>query len=115
MKLALALALALVSAPDRTEATLSSLRGAIAVFKIRNDRWPRTIDELARARLIDRAPVDAWGHSFLWLRPVEPNGSGCLLSMGPDGKPGTDDDLEQGCDRAALDQYLSLRAMAGGS
>jgi hypothetical protein len=95
---------------DRTESTLMSLRGAIAVFKIRNERWPRTLTELAEARLIDRVPTDSWGRAFLWLRPIQDRGQGCLLSTGPDGEPGTGDDVGEGCDRAVLNQHLLVQA-----
>ena len=110
--LATAIALFLVSSPSlgRTESTLMSLRGAIAVFKIRNDRWPRTLEELAEARLIERVPTDPWGRAFLWLRPIQDRGHGCLLSTGPDGEPGTGDDVSEGCDRTVLNQHLLVRA-----
>lgn len=110
--LAAILSVSLSGAPEResTEATLMSLRGAIAVFKIRTDRWPRTLAELAEARLVERVPKDGWGRAFLWVRPVDDRTHGCLLSTGRDGVPGTDDDVAEGCDRMLLNQHLLLAA-----
>ncbi len=108
-----AVSLCLIGVADQrqaTEATLMSLRGAIAVFKIRTDRWPRNLAEVAEARLIDAVPNDAWGRPFLWLRPIDRRGSGCLLSTGPDGQPATADDVTEGCDPAVLNQHLLVRA-----
>ncbi len=110
MILAAALSLCLVSAPDATESTLMSLRGAIAVFKIRNERWPRTLTELVQARLIETVPKDGWGRELVWLRPTDDRTHGCLMSVGADGVPGTADDVAEGCDRTLLNEHLLLEA-----
>ncbi len=107
------LLLALIVSPshvDQTKVELQSLRGAIAVFKIREDRWPRTLDELVEARLLQKVSRDAWGNAFLWLRPVDDRGHGCLLSAGEDHRPGTGDDLAEGCERTVLNQHLLVQA-----
>jgi len=39
-------------------------------------------------------PVDPWGHKYIYEYPGKHNPSGYdLSSAGPDGKPGTDDDI----------------------
>lgn len=99
-----------VSRTDDTRVRMMSLRGAIAVFKIRTDRWPRTLDDLIEARIVDRVPTDGWGHPFLWVRPTKDESHGCLLSFGADGRIGSKDDLREGCDLRLLNQHLLVQA-----
>lgn len=98
------------SPADETRMRLMSLRGAIAVFKIRTDRWPRTLEDLVEARLVDQVPRDGWDNSFVWVRPVNDDSHGCLLSSGADGRTGSVDDLVEGCDLRLLNQHLLVDA-----
>lgn len=47
-----------------------------------------------RGPYLDKLPVDPWGHKYIYEYPGKHNTNGFdLFSTGPDGKPGTDDDI----------------------
>ena len=95
---------------DMVSLELQNLRGAIAVYKIRTERWPRTLDELVDAGMLDRSPNDPWGRPYLWIRPVDDRKHGCLMSAGEDGALGTRDDRTAGCELELLNQHLLVEA-----
>ena len=110
MKLALLLLSLTVSEVDPIQLDLQNLRGAIAVFKIRTERWPRQLSELVELGVLDREPKDRWGRAYLWIRPVDDRKHGCLLSLGLDGVAGTKDDVTAGCELDLLNQHLLMEA-----
>ena len=47
-----------------------------------------------RGPYLDKLPVDWWGHKYIYEYPGKHNTNGYdLFSAGPDGKPGTGDDI----------------------
>jgi len=88
-------------------ADISKLSQAVASFEIDNGRYP-TADEgldalvkkpkaadLANWRQeAEKLPVDPWGHAYLYKIPGEKNTDFTIYSCGPDGKPGTADDVK---------------------
>jgi general secretion pathway protein G len=94
------------SRPARALATISTLEKALDRFELNTGRYP-TSDEGLEALVtqpkdvegwqgpyINAVPLDPWGNPFIYLWPGEGGGSGPdLLSTGPDGKPGTADDI----------------------
>lgn len=88
-------------------AQIRNFRAALAAFEIDNDRFPKGRDglfELLRrpnnARnwhgpyLEQGIPKDPWGHDYIYDCPGKHNpASYDIVSMGPDGTLGTDDDI----------------------
>lgn len=86
---------------------MSNFRAALAAFEIDNDRFPKGRDglyELLRrptdARnwhgpyLDQGIPKDPWGHDYIYDCPGKHNpASYDIVSMGPDGVLGNDDDI----------------------
>jgi general secretion pathway protein G len=87
---------------------ISTLRTALAVFESDNDRYPTTQEGLGalldapaglnnwRGPYLDQTslPRDPWGNPYVYRQPGERNPrSYDLFSPGPDGRPGTDDDI----------------------
>jgi general secretion pathway protein G len=74
-----------------------TLREVLNRYKIDNRRFPTEAEGLAaltnsEKRYLDKLPVDPWGQPYRYANPgkrqeVE------VFSYGPDGKPGTDDDI----------------------
>ncbi|MCL2824510.1 MAG: type II secretion system protein GspG [Polyangiaceae bacterium] len=64
---------------------MSRLEVSIDLFAIVNDRYPRSLDEVGIGSL-----VDPWGAPYVYFRI--PTGYE-IWSCGPDGLPGTEDDI----------------------
>jgi len=57
---------------------------------------PNTLQELYTLKYIVRAPRDPWGREFLYACPSQTSGEDDdIVSKGPDGQPGTDDDIKE--------------------
>lgn len=81
------------------------IKSALDNFEIDNGTYPRSLQDLfvppANAKHWhgpyiegNKLPVDPWGNPYIYYFPGKHNPSGYdLLSMGPDGKEGTDDDI----------------------
>ena len=77
---------------QRTELVLRRVEAALLEFAARYGALPARLDELvAPAGLLAVAPRDGWGRALVWRRALSAVG-GTLESVGPDGRPGTDDD-----------------------
>ena len=84
-------------------ADLSSIKTALDAFEVDNGFYPKSIQDLVTAPgnaknwhgpYLDKVPQDPWGNNYLYYFPGKHNsGSYDLLSVGPDGKEGTDDDV----------------------
>ena len=87
---------------------IQKLEGAIEMYKLRNNSFPTTeqgLDALVTAPTIEplpknypeggfirRLPNDPWGNPYALISPGE-LGMIDIFSNGPDGQPGTDDDI----------------------
>lgn len=87
---------------------IQQLESALEMYKLKNNNFPSTeqgLDALVNAPTIDpiprnyptdgfikRLPEDPWGNPYQLLSPGE-LGTIDLFSNGPDGQPGTDDDI----------------------
>ncbi len=85
----------------KTWMTIAELTDAVLRFQHDFQRWPDSFDQLLRPPAdqppyLESLPRDAWGNSFRYLRVLEPGTPGefHIVSDGPDGKPGTGDDIE---------------------
>jgi len=84
-------------------ADLSSIKTALDAFEVDNGFYPKAIQDLVLAPnnaknwhgpYLDKIPQDPWGNNYVYYFPGKHNtGSYDLLSVGPDGKEGTDDDV----------------------
>ena len=87
---------------------IKQLEGALEMYKLKNNIFPTTeqgLDALVQEPTIDpiprnyptdgfikSLPLDPWGNDYQLLSPGE-LGSIDLFSNGPDGQPGTEDDI----------------------
>jgi general secretion pathway protein G len=85
---------------------ISSFRTALDAFELDNGYYPRGKDGLLdlvqqprdsqnwRGPYMEEIPDDPWGNPFIYESPgkMNPN-SYDLMSLGPDGRAGTDDDI----------------------
>jgi general secretion pathway protein G len=92
---------------------LAAFRTALNAYEVDNGKFPQAAQGLLslvakptaapepknwKGPYIDRTeiPKDPWGHEYQYLCPGAKNTSGFdLFSAGPDGQPGTEDDLWQ--------------------
>ncbi len=86
---------------------MANLRAALGAFKDATGRYPTTEEGLRllverqmnypggrTAPLLRRIPPDPWGNAYQYACPGAHNCKGYdLYSFGPDGKPGTGDDI----------------------
>jgi general secretion pathway protein G len=87
---------------------INALETSLTMYKMDNYQYPTTeqslealvtetdIEPAARrfpqGGYVKRLPNDPWGNEYQLLNPGE-NGAMDVFSMGPDGEPGTDDDI----------------------
>jgi len=81
------------------------IKAALDEYEMQNDTYPKSLQDLIvqpsdaknwRGPYLDPPvlPVDPWGNPYIYYFPGKHNPTGYdLLSMGPDGKEGTDDDI----------------------
>ena len=81
----------------------NGIKSAIDQFKTNNGHFPKILQDLVQhpadakdwhGPYLEKIPVDPWGNKFFYEYPGKHNPNGYdLLSAGPDGKAGTDDDI----------------------
>ena len=79
------------------------IKTALGNYEVDNGQYPKGLQDLltqpANAKnwhgpYLDNAPMDPWKNPYIYYFPGKHNpGSYDLLSAGPDGKEGTDDDI----------------------
>jgi general secretion pathway protein G len=84
-------------------ADISSIKTALDAFEVDNGNYPRNLGDLLQqpandvhwhGPYLDKIPQDPWGQNYEYVFPGKHNPSGYdVFSAGPDGKPGTDDDI----------------------
>ncbi len=83
---------------------ISSVETALDTFEVDNGYYPESLNELIEAPadasnwrgpyLKKAVNADPWGNGYVYEMPGRHNESGYdLMSMGPDGKSGGDDDI----------------------
>jgi general secretion pathway protein G len=88
------------------QSQISSIELALDAFEVDNGYYPKTgaLNELTDAPagangwkgpyLVKGVPLDPWGNAYTYDYPGKHNPSGYdLMSAGPDGRAGTDDDI----------------------
>ena len=83
----------------------SGIKSALGAYEVDVGHYPRNLQELLtqpadvaaghwHGPYLDKMPVDPWDHPYIYYYPGKHTpGSYDLLSVGPDGKEGTDDDI----------------------
>lgn len=79
------------------------IKSALGAYDVDMGTYPKSLQDLLQAPsnarnwhgpYLERLPTDPWGNAYVYYYPGKHNASGYdLLSVGPDGKEGTDDDL----------------------
>ena len=96
-----------VTDKSRVTAVQADIKGGIKTaidrYEIDNGYYPRNFSDLVQAPsdakhwsgpYLDALPSDPWGNPYIYYYPSKHNtGTYDLLSVGPDGKEGTDDDI----------------------
>lgn len=91
----------------RIKAARADINGGIKMalgrYEIETGHFPRGLQDLLTQQptdtrwtgpYLDRMPLDPWGHDYIYYCPGKHNpGDYDLLSAGPDGKEGTEDDI----------------------
>jgi general secretion pathway protein G len=79
------------------------IKSALGAYEVDMGYYPKSLQELLQppsnaknwhGPYLERMPVDPWGNAYIYYYPGKHNASGYdLLSVGPDAKEGTEDDL----------------------
>ena len=85
-----------------TKAQISTFSTSIDMFQTENGHYPKTLNELVVQpadaagwhEYMEQIPLDPWGHAYIYTYPgAHQTVPYDLMSMGPDGKAGGDDDI----------------------
>jgi len=84
-------------------ADLSSIKTALDAFEVDNGYYPKSLQDLVQqpsnaknwhGPYLDSLPQDPWQNPYVYTYPGRRNSSSYdLMSVGPDGKAGSDDDI----------------------
>ncbi len=87
----------------RVTADIAGIKTAIGTFDVDNGYYPKSLQDLIQAPsnarnwhgpYLEKLPVDPWLNLYIYYYPGKHNADSFdLLSIGPDGKEGTDDDI----------------------
>jgi general secretion pathway protein G len=92
---------------SRNTAAMADIKGGIKTaidrYEIDNGKYPRGLNDLVQAPsdakhwagpYLDQLPIDPWGNKYVYYYPGKHNPTSYdLLTVGPDEKEGTDDDI----------------------
>ena len=84
-------------------ADLSAIKTALDAFEVDNGYYPKSMQDLLQqpnnaknwhGPYLEKVPQDPWGNNYLYYYPGKHNqNSYDLLSVGPDGKEGSEDNI----------------------
>jgi general secretion pathway protein G len=86
-----------------TKTDLANIESALATFEVDTGRYPTNLEGLQallsappgetnwHGPYLQHPPIDPWGHPYVYHCPAKTSYE--LFSAGPDGKPGTADDI----------------------
>jgi len=82
---------------------MGGIKTALDRYEIDNGTYPKSFQDLFQqpsgttnwhGPYLENVPIDPWGNKYIYEFPGKHNqGSYDLMSLGPDGKKGTDDDI----------------------
>jgi general secretion pathway protein G len=86
----------------RVQADFSGLKTALGHYEVDCGTYPKNLQDLLvqpggvakwHGPYLDKLPVDPWGNTYVYHIPGRHSPDYDLLSVGPDGKEGTADDI----------------------
>ena len=87
----------------RVTADIAGIKTAIATFDVDNGFFPKSLQDLLqqpsntknwKGPYLEKPPMDPWSNPYIYYYPGKHTQNGYdLLSVGPDGKEGTEDDI----------------------
>jgi general secretion pathway protein G len=90
------------NSPNQSDVT-GTIKTALDSFEVDHGFYPESFQDLLQrpssstnwhGPYLEKFPIDPWGHKFIYEYPGKHNTNGYdLFSAGPDGKPGTGDDI----------------------
>jgi len=97
----------------RAKSDIEAIKNAVNMFQFDTGRYPESLEELVNppadaqgtrpAPYLEKMPIDPWNHPYIYTiegnRPV-------IVSAGPDGQQGTEDDLSNVQQAADLSRDL---------
>jgi general secretion pathway protein G len=77
-----------------TKTSMRTIQSTIKAYQLEKGTYPPTMDALVSSKYLDKVFKDSWKRDFEY-RPAGLNGQAyTLISAGPDGQTGTDDDID---------------------
>jgi general secretion pathway protein G len=77
-----------------TKASMRTIVAGIQGFRADRGTYPANVQALVASRFLARSPTDSWGRPFIYATPGPAGRAFALISLGPDGTQGTDDDID---------------------
>jgi type II secretory pathway pseudopilin PulG len=77
-----------------TAQTLRTVGSAVKAYSLESGRFPATLAELVDKKYFDRHQRDAWDRELTYAVPGTAGRPFTLMSAGPDGAAGTEDDVD---------------------
>lgn len=81
-----------------TKASMRTIQTALETYQVNNNAFPPSLNAIIPSKLKSGSELDAWDNPF-YYQPVgkpgaRPEEGFTLISMGPDGQAGTEDDID---------------------
>jgi general secretion pathway protein G len=82
---------------------ISNLKTALDAFEVDTGSYPQSLDQLVtnsgnatgwHGPYIEKLPNDPWKNAYIYHPPSGDNSTYTILSAGPDGQEGTEDDIK---------------------
>ena len=77
-----------------TQATMRTIQSALDAYKADKGSFPPNLETLVTSKMLKDRMKDAWKHDIEYRTPGVNGRDYSLVSPGPDGQGGTDDDID---------------------
>lgn len=77
-----------------TKASMRMIVVGITGFRADRGMYPANVQALVTSQFLANSPTDSWGRPFIYATPGPAGSAFALISLGPDGTQGTDDDID---------------------
>lgn len=92
---------------NRARSDIASYLGFISAYEIDNGRYPARLEDLVsgKRKYVRELNKDPWGNPYVYTPASSPSGDDYdVTSAGPDGQPGTEDDVTLNTEAAPRQQ-----------
>lgn len=92
---------------NRARSDIASYLSFISAYEIDNGKYPARLEDLVsgKRKYVRELNKDPWGNPYVYTPPSGPGGSDFdVTSAGPDGQPGTEDDVTLNTEAAPRQQ-----------